>query len=133
MTAGEGRVGGEAGGRLGGRRVLVVEDEMIVAMMIEDILSDHGAVVMGPAARVAPALALAAEGPDVALLDMNLGGDSTAPVAALLAGAGVPFAFATGYGAAGVPAEFRGRPVLQKPFREEELVRVLEEALGAPA
>lgn len=114
-----------------GKRVLVVEDEMIVAMLIEDILADMGAEVVGPASRNAQALELLAEGPvDAAVLDVNLGSETTLPTARELRARGIPFAFATGYGAAGVPAEFEGQPFLPKPFREADLREALARALG---
>lgn len=115
-----------------GKRILVVEDEMIVAMLIEDILTDAGATVVGPAARVARALDLLTEvdGVDAALLDVNLAGEMTTPVAEELRRRGIPFAFATGYGAAGVPDGFSGQPLLQKPFQEQDLNRVMAEVLA---
>jgi CheY-like chemotaxis protein len=117
-----------------GKRVLVVEDEMIVAMLIEDILAEAGAEVVGPATRNARALELLAEGPvDAAILDVNLGAETTLPVARELRARAIPFAFATGYGAAGVPDEFAGQPFLPKPFREADLREALARALGAVA
>jgi CheY-like chemotaxis protein len=128
---------GQAGQEpLAGARVLVVEDEVIVSMLIEDILLDAGATVVGPAARVAQALALVDgtdDGPlDAALLDVNLLNETTAPVAAALRERGVPFVFATGYGASGLPPGFEGAPVLQKPFQEHDLRAALA-ALLSPA
>ena len=115
-----------------GKRILVVEDEMIVAMLIEDILTDAGATVLGPAARVARALDLLGEvdGVDAALLDVNLAGEMTTPVAEELRRRGIPFAFATGYGAAGLPEGFAGQPLLQKPFQERDLQEVMAQVLG---
>ena len=111
---------------LEGRRVLVVEDETLVAMLVEDTLLDAGAKVIGPAATVAQALALIAETvPDVAVLDMNLAGETSEPVADLLRERGVPFVVASGYGASGVPARYVGVPVLAKPYAPEELTAVL--------
>src|SRR4029078_2691283 len=81
-----------------GLRVLVVEDEMIVAWVLEDMLADLGCAVIGPAARVKQALAMIdAEAVDAALLDVNLNGQKSYPVADALAARGVPFIFATGY------------------------------------
>lgn len=120
---------------LAGARILVVEDEAIVAMLIEDILLDAGATVIGPAGRVAQALALLdgpGEPPDAALLDVNLMGETTAAVAVALRARGVPFAFATGYGPAGLPPGFEGAPVLSKPFQERDLRAALT-ALLSPA
>lgn len=113
--------------QLAGLRVLVVEDEMMVSMLIEDMLGDLGCHVVGPAARLDEALSLAQNAElDCAVLDVNLGGQSTFPVADLLREKGAPFAFATGYGDAGLRDVDRASPVLQKPFREVDLRRVLE-------
>ena len=120
-----------AGAGFAGKRILVVEDEMIVAMLIEDILMDNGATVVGPAARVNKALdLLGTEAVDAALLDVNLAGENTMPVAEELRRRGIPFAFATGYGAAGLPDGFAGQPLLQKPFQERDLQEVMTRVLG---
>ena len=117
---------------LKGLRVLVVEDEMMVSMLIEDMLSDMGCTVMGPASRLDEAMALAREVDiDCAVLDVNLGGQPIFPLADLLRERGRPFAFATGYGDAGLRDVDRGSPVLQKPFREGDLARVLGELQAA--
>jgi len=114
--------------QLQGLRVLVVEDEMMVSMLIEDMLSDLGCVVVGPAARLDEAVELVnAGGIDCAVLDVNLGGQPIFPLADLLREKGRPFAFAAGYGDAGLREVDRGSPVLQKPFREGDLARVLGE------
>ena len=119
------------GAGFAGKRILAVEDEMIGAMLIEDILMDNGATVVGPAARVNKALdLLGTEAVDAALLDVNLAGENTTPVAEELRRRGIPFAFATGYGAAGVPDGFAGQPLLQKPFQERDLQEVLARVLG---
>jgi DNA-binding response OmpR family regulator len=113
---------------LKGLRVLVVEDEMMVSMLIEDMLTDMGCTVMGPAARLDEAMELAMSSEiDCAVLDVNLGGQPIFPLADLLRERGCPFAFATGYGDAGLRDVDRGTPVLQKPFREGDLARVLGE------
>lgn len=113
---------------LEGLKVLVVEDEMMVSMLIEDMLSDLGCQVVGPASRLEEAIALANEAElDCAVLDVNLGGQPIFPLADLLREKGAPFAFATGYGDAGLREVDRGSPVLQKPFREGDLARVLGE------
>jgi len=113
---------------LTGLRVLVVEDEMMVSMLIEDMLEDLGCTVVGPAARLDEALALARDSQiDCAVLDVNLGGQPIFPLADFLREKGAPFAFATGYGDAGLREVDRGSPVLQKPFRETDLARVLGE------
>lgn len=120
-----------AGAAFAGKRILVVEDEMIVAMLIEDILMDGGATVVGPAARVAKALELlGTEAVDAALLDVNLAGETTTAVAEELRRRGIPFAFATGYGAAGLPDGFATQPLLQKPFQERDLQEVMARVLA---
>ena len=111
---------------LEGLRVLVVEDEMMVAMLMEDMLVEFGCIVVGPASQLDEAIALAHIGAiDCAVLDVNLGGQPIFPLADLLRAKGAPFAFATGYGDAGLRDVDRGSPVLQKPFREGDLARVL--------
>ena len=113
---------------LNGLRVLVVEDEMMVSMLIEDMLTDLGCIVVGPAARLDEAIALTeSEQIDCAVLDVNLGGQPIFPLADILRAKGAPFAFATGYGDAGLREVDRGSPVLQKPFRESDLARILGE------
>ena len=107
-------------------RVLVAEDEALVAMLVEDMLAEIGCTVIGPAGNLADALALARDSEiDVALLDVNLAGKPVFPVADLLRERGVPYIFASGYGEAGVADGHRGAPVLQKPFRESDLARIL--------
>jgi len=116
-----------------GRRVLVVEDEMMIAMLVEDMLSELGCAVVGPAHALddALALALAETGLDAALLDVNLGGQPVFAVADALRAKGVPAIFSTGYGDAGLRDIDRGSPVLQKPFRSGDLAKALTAALGA--
>jgi CheY-like chemotaxis protein len=113
--------------RLRGLRVLVLEDETIVLLMIEDLLDDLGCRVVGPAATVPEALALAeAGGFDAALLDLNLGrGETSYPVADMLAARQVPFAFVTGYSADVLVPPHNGRPILEKPFWGDALSNVL--------
>ena len=114
--------------KLAGLRVLVVEDEMMVSMLIEDMLSDLGCKVVGPASRLEEAIALVeTEALDCAVLDVNLGGQPIFPLVDILRARGAPFAFATGYGDAGLREVDQGAPVLQKPFRESDLARVLSE------
>lgn len=114
---------------MAGKRVLVVEDEGIVSMLIEDYLEDLGCEVAGAAARLDQALALARTlDVDLAVLDVNLDGELSYPVAEALRARGVPFLFATGYGTAGLPDALHGTPVLPKPFRREELARALGRA-----
>lgn len=111
---------------LSGRRSLVVEDEMLVLLMIEDMLADLGCETVATAATVNQALALiGAQTFDVAMLDMNLNGNQTYAVADALAAQGVPFVFSTGYSGHDIRDGYRDRPVLKKPFREDELRGVL--------
>ncbi|HEY1750923.1 MAG TPA: response regulator [Caulobacteraceae bacterium] len=109
------------------RRVLVVEDESLVAMLLEDVLGDLGCEVIGPAASVEQALALiAAGGFDFALLDVKLGAAATSfPVADALRAAGVPFAFVTGYGAESLRPDLRDTPVIAKPIDPEAIAALL--------
>ncbi|MEA3002533.1 MAG: hypothetical protein QOH81_1321 [Sphingomonadales bacterium] len=107
-------------------RILIVEDEMLVAMNIEDMLLELGHEVAGIASRLGPALALACEGRfDVAMLDVNLAGERSFAIADLLIARGIPFVFATGYGPEGIDAKYRDRPVLQKPFRARDLAAAM--------
>jgi len=111
-------------------RVLIVEDESLVAMMIEDVLIDLGHEIAGVAGRLNEALRLVTElDIDFAVLDLNLNGERTDPVAAALRSRGVPFVFATGYGVAGVTEDWSGVPVVQKPFQAHELLAAIDTAL----
>jgi CheY-like chemotaxis protein len=117
---------------LGGKRVLVVEDEAAIAMLLEDMLLDFGCEIVGPAARLATALDLAQrESFDLAILDVNVAGEPIYPVAEALAERGVPLVFSTGYGGAGIKEPFRDRPVVQKPFSQADLKRTLIATLGS--
>jgi CheY-like chemotaxis protein len=108
------------------RRILVVEDEMLIGMLLEDMLTDLGHEVAAIVPRLKEALvAVDRETYDCAVLDVHLHGESAFPVADALAKKGVPFVFATGYGERGLPEAYRGRPVLQKPFAKDDLERVL--------
>jgi CheY-like chemotaxis protein len=113
-----------------GRRVLLVEDEMIVAWLLEDMLADLGCAVVGPAAHVPQALAMIdAEAIDAAVLDVNLNGKMSYPIADALAARGVPFVFSTGYDKDSLLDGYRTFPVLQKPFHRSELVDTLAKLL----
>lgn len=119
--------------KLEGLRVLIVEDEALVSMLLEDMLADHGCEVAASASRIAQALEMVADdglAVDAAILDVNLGGEPIFPVADALAARGVPFAFATGYGAGGLPENWRDRPTLQKPFSHEDVGRALVQAIS---
>lgn len=105
-----------------GIRVLLVEDEGTVAMLIEEMLEDLGCTVVASVPRLALAREKAGTAQvDLAILDVNLAGERVFPVAEILRGRGVPFLFSTGYGASGLPEEFAQSPVLHKPFSENEL------------
>lgn len=112
----------------GGKRVLLAEDEPIIAMSLEDLLSDLGCVVIGPAYSAEAAIRYASDEQfDAALLDINMGDSTSYPIACMLRERSVPFCFASGYGASGAPADFQGVPVLPKPYTREALVAVLTE------
>ena len=115
---------------LKGMRVFVVEDEGLVAMSVEDMLSDLGCKVAAQASSLAEAMDKAkAGGFEVALLDVSLNGKQVFPLAEFLSERGIPFAFASGYGRAGLPESFCNRPVVPKPFQIEELSAALTSAL----
>lgn len=116
---------------LDGVKVIVVEDEAIVAMLLEQMLEDLGCTVTGTASQLASAVTLVNDSDaDVAILDMNLAGHRVDPVARILVEKATPFIFASGYGEDGLSAEWRGRPVLPKPFRLEELRLALIKAIS---
>lgn len=107
---------------LRGLRVLVIEDETLVAMLIEDYLTEFGCKVAGSAARVSKGLqTLKGLEVDAAVLDVNVAGESVSPIAEVLDQRNVPFIFASGYGTRGLEPRWVGRPVLQKPFSAREL------------
>jgi CheY-like chemotaxis protein len=110
-----------------GKRWLVVEDESLIAMLIEETLTDAGYTVVGPVARVSRALEVI-ENDHLAgaVLDVNIAGEPVYPVAMALAARDIPFMFLTGYGAGALREDFRERPILQKPF----LPAQMREALG---
>ena len=114
---------------LAGKRILVVEDESLVAMMIDDLLTDRGAIVVGPVGTLEGALDLArSQTVDAALLDVNLHGERSTPVAEVLSARDIPYVLATGYVAAEC-ADYAPAAVLQKPYLPaqmlESLVRIL--------
>jgi CheY-like chemotaxis protein len=105
--------------------VLLAEDEMMVAMMLEDRLEHFGYQVL-KAARLPACLALAESAPiDVAILDINLAGQVSFPVAEVLRRRGIPFVFSSGYGDDGLPAPWKGEKVLQKPYDTNQLISIL--------
>src|SRR5215467_4307978 len=118
---------------LEGVRVLVVEDEYLVAVLIEKILESAGCIVMGPVARVPEALdAVNDDDYDAAVLDVNLAGERINPVADALSERDVPFMFVTGYGANALPSEYAERPRVCKPFRMADLLCTLSNVVKSP-
>jgi CheY-like chemotaxis protein len=114
-----------------GRRILVVEDESMVSMLIEDALVDMGCVVVALASRFEDGLAKAQTlAFDAAILDVNLAGERSFGIADALRIRKLPFVFATGYGMSTIPESLRDAPILQKPFSPMELERALLTALG---
>lgn len=116
-------------GSSAGKRVLVVEDELMIRMLLQDMLDDLGHTLAGEAGRIDEAMTLAQQAEfDVAILDVNLNGEPISPVVEVLVQRGLPFVFATGYGQRGVPERYRRTPTLQKPFQAEALAQALEAA-----
>ena len=116
---------------LSGRRVLVVEDEMLILMIIEDMLADLGCESVTAAATIDQAVALIhGQDFDAAMLDMNLNGIKSHPVADALAERGIPFTFSTGYSGRDMRDGYRDRPVLKKPFQFKEMVEILKRLLS---
>jgi DNA-binding response OmpR family regulator len=108
-------------------RVLLVEDEAMIAMLIEEMLADFDCDVAATAGQLDEAVALArTERFDLAFVDVNLGGVAAYPVAQALQARGIPFAFVTGYGTAATDAAHADAPILQKPFRCQELEAVIQ-------
>lgn len=108
-------------------RVLVVEDEAAIAMLVEDAVEASGYVVAATATNITEAMAAAARRDfDVALLDLNLNGQKAHALPVTLSAFGKPFAFVTGYGEAGVLEKFADAPVVQKPFRQKDIAEALE-------
>jgi len=117
---------------LAGRRVLVVEDEALVAMMIEDALLDLGCEVLGPVATTREALALISKTRiDAATLDINLTHEEVLPVAEALEAKGIRFILMTGYDRANVLQRYSHWPLVQKPFTEDKLAGGLAKVLAA--
>jgi len=116
---------------LNGLRVLVVEDVLLIADLIVEVLAAHGCSVVGPVPRLEKGLALATvEQLDGALLDVNLAGERCFPIAEALAARGIPFALLTGYGDAGIPSTYRGAARLTKPFHVDSLVELVARQFG---
>lgn len=120
-------------GTLQGKKVLIVEDEALIAMLFEDMLADAECVVVGPAMNLRQALELAQGAEiDLAVLDVNLNGEPSFPVASALQARGVPLVFSSGYGSHGLPPEWQDRPTLPKPFTAEALVETLSRLAAEP-
>jgi CheY-like chemotaxis protein len=114
-----------------GTRVLIVEDETIIAMTAEDMVDMLGGVVAATVTNVRDAVAaVSAVTFDVAMLDINLNGEMSLPVAEALRAAGRPFLFTTGYGSAGVDPDFLGAEVVKKPYLLRDLEAALVRVLG---
>jgi len=115
-------------------RVLVVEDELMISMLVEDMLAELGHQVAATAASIEDARRLATEGDfDVALLDVNLNGTKVDAVADTLVRRDIPFVFTTGYGQQGLPNGYRRWPTLQKPYQTEQLGEALAHAVNRHA
>jgi CheY-like chemotaxis protein len=115
---------------LSGRRILLIEDEMLVLMDTEDMLLDLGCQTVLAAASVGQALVHIEGGPlDAALVDVNLNGARSDAVVDALIAHGVPFAFATGYGVHGMRDQDAERPLLMKPYRSRDLARTLSDLI----
>lgn len=112
-----------------GCRVLLVEDEAMLRMLLEDMVEDLGYALAGSAASLAEATRMLSTTPeiDAAIVDVNLAGMASFPVADELRARHVPFLFSTGYGAEGIPDRFRDVPLLGKPYRREDIGKALAE------
>ena len=117
----------EQANALAGRKILVVEDDYLVALALADMLQSAGADVVGPMSEVQAALSFVQEGNpvDAAVLDVDLHGEKSYPVAQALVARQIRFVFATGYGEEAVDQAYRAYPRVQKPFDEHALVKVL--------
>jgi CheY-like chemotaxis protein len=116
--------------RPAGGSVFLVEDEAMIRMMVADMLEELGFTVAAETGEINEAIKLAGTTEfDIAILDVNVNGKVISPVADLLRARNRPFIFATGYGAQGVPEDYRDRPALQKPFQIESLKSMLDSTL----
>ena len=112
-------------------RILVVEDEMTIALLLEDMIDDLGYEIAGLAMRLPHGMELARTAQlDVAILDVNLDGHMSYPVAEILEQRGIPYVFATGYGSAGIEPTYRDRTIVKKPFEIHDVRRAIESALA---
>jgi CheY-like chemotaxis protein len=111
---------------LSGSRILVVEDEYLVAALIQDVLENAGCTVHGPVPRLAEAIEVAEkEACDAAVLDINLSGQHVFAVAEILERRRIPYVFVTGYGLEALPPRHHGYPAIRKPFRNEDLLNAI--------
>lgn len=118
---------------LPGLRVLIVEDEFMIALDIQAMITDLGCAAVALASTVEKALSLLEQDAfDIVLLDINLSGASSFPVAEMLAERKIPFAFLSGYDSQILPASFAERPILKKPFSERDLSALLTNLCGQP-
>lgn len=116
--------------QLAGLKILVIEDEVILFLLVEDMLSELGCAEAWHAISVKDALSVLAERrPDAAVLDVNLAGELAFSIAERLDEARIPFVFVTGYGRSGIPDQWASRPVIQKPFELETLASALASVL----
>jgi two-component SAPR family response regulator len=119
------------GNALQGRRILIVEDDYLIASDLADALQELGAIILGPCSSVRAALRLISETkPDTAVLDINLGQQNAYPIADALLADGMPFIFVTGYSSDVLPAQYRGIPRCQKPLQNLMIGKLLGEALA---
>lgn len=110
-------------------RVLIVEDEAVVAMLLEDMVEELGHELAGTAGAFDAALDLArAAEADFAIIDVNLNGERSYPIAEALRARGVPFAFATGYDPEGLASDWADAAILAKPYQRDDLKRLLDQA-----
>jgi two-component SAPR family response regulator len=119
---------------LAGLRVLVLEDETLLAMLLEDVLGEFGCALVGPFAHVDDALAFLRQNPkgcDIGILDVNVSGHRSDSVAEAFDQLGLPFVFSTGYDESALGERWRHKPSLRKPFRPTDLERLLREILPA--
>ena len=119
---------------LEGLKVLVVEDDYLISLLFDEMLTSAGCVVVGPLPRLADALDAAAKAScDAAVLDVNLGGERVYPVAKILAERHVPFVFVTGYSGDALPREYADQPRIAKPFRAAQLLGALSNLIKLPS
>ena len=119
---------------LTGLRVLVLEDEALLSMLLEDVLAELGCALVGPYGHNAEALDFLKANPkgvDFGVLDVNVAGHRSDAVALEFDRLGLPFVFSTGYDESALEARWRGKPCLRKPFRPADLERILREVLPA--